>query len=75
MAKGDLGDSYYFYGTKMDDLNRVLDEILNTKPEDIRDFAKMFEKGLKDNYILTIGNEKIVLDNEDIFNKINNLIK
>ncbi|NLK44522.1 MAG: insulinase family protein [Tissierellia bacterium] len=75
MAKGDLGDSYYFYGTKMDDLNRVLDEILNTRPEDIRDFAKIFQKGLKDKYILSIGNEKIILDNGDVFNKINNLIK
>ncbi len=75
IAKGQLADYYYLYGITEEDLNKKLKETLNTKPGDIKKFAELFEKGLKENYILTIGNEKVIKDNKDLFNSIHNLIK
>lgn len=75
MVKGQMADYYYLYGITEEDLNRELEEILNTKPEDIKKFAELFEKGLKENNILTIGNEKAIKDSKDLFDNIRNLVK
>ncbi|GFN34342.1 insulinase family protein [Tepidimicrobium xylanilyticum] len=75
VAKGQTADYYYLSEITEEDLNRELEEILNTKPEDIKKFAELFEKGLKENNILTIGNEKAIKENKDLFNNVKNLIK
>ncbi|MBU5425222.1 insulinase family protein [Tissierella pigra] len=75
LSKGNTADYYYFTGVKAEDLNKELTEILNTKPEDMKKFAEIIEKGLKENNIVTVGNEKIIKDNKDFFNSIKNLIK
>ena len=75
IQKGNMADHYYIMGIKTEDLNRELKEILDTKPQDMKKFAEMIEKGLKDNNIVTVGNEKVIKDNKDFFNSIKNLIK
>ena len=75
IQKGNEADYYYLMGIKTEDLNRELKEILNTKPQDMKKFAEMIEKGLKDNNIVTVGNEKVIKDNKGFFNSIKNLIK
>ncbi|CAK7078046.1 insulinase family protein [Tissierella sp.] len=75
IQKGNEADYYYLMGIKTEDLNKELKEILNTKSQDMKKFAEMIEKGLKDNNIVTVGNEKIIKDNKGFFNSIKNLIK
>ena len=70
IQKGNEADYYYLMGIKTEDLNRELKEILNTKPQDMKKFAEMIEKGLKDNNIVTVGNEKVIKDNKGFFNSI-----
>lgn len=75
MQKGNLADYYYLAGITVEDLNKELKEVLSTKPEDMKKFAEIIEKGLKDNNILTVGSEKIIKENTTFFNIIKNLIK
>ena len=44
--------------------------IINTSVQDLRKYADMFEKGLKNKNITTIGNPINIEKNKDLFDEI-----
>ncbi|SHJ54946.1 hypothetical protein SAMN02745248_00364 [Hathewaya proteolytica DSM 3090] len=60
------------YLIKMDDnyLQIIRDEIVNTKPEDIRKFGEVLEKVLSENNYSVSGNKEKILENKELFSKV-----
>lgn len=71
--KGILGTSHYISGNTVERRKKELNEMLNTKPEDMRKLAPLIEKGLKKSSIITVGNEKLIKENKELFNSINSI--
>lgn len=51
------------------------DEVLNTKPENIRWLGEVFEKTLSDDYICVVGSEQKIKQNTNLFSKIFSALK
>jgi Zn-dependent M16 (insulinase) family peptidase len=60
----------YFSGTTKNDIKEMYEEIIDTTDEDIRGFADMIEKILKQNYISVVGGEKKIRENKNLFDSI-----
>ena len=73
--KGLLADSMYFAGTTQDDIQRIRDEVLATKQSDIREFANLLERVLKQNMFCVVGSETKVNENKQLFDKVITPIK
>lgn len=65
-----IEDELYFSGVTKNDIKRMYDEILRTTDEDIRGYADMVEKILKQNYISVVGGEQKINENKDLFESI-----
>lgn len=68
--KGDRAAANYICKVTHEDMQRERDEVLSTKPEDIKAFADMAEDLMKQNYICVIGNESKIKENGDVFKKL-----
>jgi len=68
--KGDRAATNYICKVTHEDMQRERDEVLSTKPEDIKAFADMAEDLMKQNYICVIGNEGKIKENGDVFKKL-----
>jgi Zn-dependent M16 (insulinase) family peptidase len=68
--KGDRAAANYICRISSEDVQRERDEVLSTKPEDIRAFADMAKDLMKQNYVCVIGNESKIKENKEVFNKL-----
>lgn len=73
--KGNLALSMYISGKTTEDLNRNLNEALETKLEDFQEVAKLIDKAMRENYIATIGNNEKIKEDSDVFMNIRPLNK
>ncbi len=71
--------SYSFYkyleGITEEDLLKEKKEIINTKLSDIKAMKEYITEIIKQNVVCTVGNEKIVEDNKDLFKETKPLFK
>ncbi len=65
--QGDKALSYYYEGVKKEDVVKERNDILSTKPEDIRAMAEMVKKIIDKNYYCVFGNEKKLKQNKSLF--------
>ncbi|TCT15663.1 hypothetical protein EDC18_103373 [Natranaerovirga pectinivora] len=72
-SKGETAASAYLSNISYEDLKKEREEVLNTKPEDIRRMAELVHKVLKQDNICVIGNENKLQANENLFEKIESL--
>lgn len=70
--KGERATEYYLRKITYNDLLKEREEILDTKPEDIRRYAKLFDEIANNNYICVLGNEQVIKRNSNLFD---NLVK
>lgn len=68
--KINVADSIYLSGSKNYSFNEIIKSIKDTDVEDLRKYADLFEKGLKDKNITTIGNPVNIQENKDLFDEI-----
>ncbi|MDR2169868.1 MAG: insulinase family protein [Planctomycetaceae bacterium] len=54
-------------GLTQEDLQKERDEVLSTTVEDLRNFAKMFRDGMKQNNICVFGNEEKLKEDNSLF--------
>lgn len=73
-AKGILSTMRFLRGVTKEDLDKEREEILSTSAQDIREYAVMIEKVLKQNIYTAAGDENIIKQNSDIFNEIRDVI-
>lgn len=67
--------SMYYRGISDVDLIKELDSILNVTVEDIKAYADLFEIGLKNAKITTIGNKELIEASKDKFEVIKNIFE
>ena len=72
---GDEAQWMYYIGTNKMTLIKDLNDTLNTTIEDIKAYADIFEKGLKNARINTIGNKDGIENSKDKFEVIENLME
>ena len=73
--KGEIATENYIRNISQLDIQRERDELLNTKPEDIKSLAELLEKVMKMDYCCVLGNDNTIKENEDVFNKLVKLNK
>jgi presequence protease len=71
--KGITADSMYFMGVTTTDILKQYKEMLTTTVEDIRNYADLLEKVLKQNYHCVIGGEEKIKENKGLFDSIKSL--
>ncbi|MGH4051772.1 MAG: insulinase family protein [Clostridium sp.] len=73
--KGERATAYYIRGISHAQRQKEREEVLNTKPEDIKAFSAMIDDVIKQNYFCVLGNEAKLKDNKDIFTNLVNVFK
>lgn len=63
-------DEFYFRKITEEDMQRERDEVLKTKPGDIRKFTKMILDAMGKDYICVVGSERKIKENIKRFNKV-----
>lgn len=70
--KSGLALSRYINNASYEDLDRLLNEALNTDLETLKSYADVLDKAMKGDYLCVLGNEETIKKDSDLFN---NLIK
>ncbi|MCB2309460.1 insulinase family protein [Clostridium estertheticum] len=73
--KASESDMLYFSGVSDDYRQNCIDEILNTTSDDLKSYSEIFQDGLKENKITTIGNSKAIEANKELFDSIEPIVK
>lgn len=73
-AKGSRSLSAYLEGITYEQIQKERNEILNAQPEDIRRLADLVEAVLKKDSICVIGNENMIKESAELFEKVEKLI-
>ncbi|MCI1881786.1 MAG: insulinase family protein [Sporolactobacillus sp.] len=66
-GKGELADARYFAGVTQQDLQRIRDEVLTTKPEELRRYADLLKAIAGQNHFCVFGSEAKIQENKDLF--------
>ncbi|MCD3246277.1 peptidase M16 [Clostridium botulinum C] len=74
IAEGILGDNMYITGITQSDIQKQREEILSTTAEDIRNFAKVVDAVLKQDYLCVVGGDAKIKENEKEFMSIKNVL-
>jgi hypothetical protein len=60
----------YFKGITQEDIQKERNEVLSTTAEDIRNYARLIENVIKQNFYCVVGGETKVNENKELFHKI-----
>ena len=74
-AKGSIGVSRYISGISIEDVQKTKNQVIDTTVEDIKSMAPMLKELMDKNYICVLGNDKIIEENKEVFDNIENLNK
>ncbi|WP_353948595.1 insulinase family protein [Sporolactobacillus sp. Y61] len=67
-TKGELSDERYFAHVSDEDVQRIREEVLSTRPEDIRQCAGLLKAVTKENHICVFGGASKIKENKELFN-------
>jgi Zn-dependent M16 (insulinase) family peptidase len=67
---GSFAQSLYFRKYSQEQRQKVRDEILSTTPKDIRNLAPAIEAAMKADNICIFGNETVLEENKDVFDRM-----
>ena len=73
--KGAKADVRYIVGMTQKDVQKNRDEVLSTTAEDIRNYGKMLEEVLKQNYHCVVGGEEQIQKNKGLFTVTKSILK
>jgi Zn-dependent M16 (insulinase) family peptidase len=73
--KGERATAYYIRGISEKQRQEEREEVLNTKPEDIKSFKDLVTDITKENCYCVLGNETKLKDNKDLFTSLVNVFK
>ncbi|EES92195.1 Zn-dependent peptidase, insulinase family [Clostridium botulinum D str. 1873] len=69
-----IGDKMYIKNQTQSDIQKQREEILSTTAEDIRNFAKVVDAVLKQDYLCVVGGDAKIKENEKEFMSIKNVL-
>ena len=73
--KGERATAHYIRGISEEQRQKEREEVLSTKPEDIKSFKALLIDITKENYYCVLGNETKLKNNKDIFANLVNVFK
>ncbi|SDK76276.1 insulinase family protein [Natronincola ferrireducens] len=73
--KGQEATAYYISQISQEDIQRERDEVLRTKPEDIKNLARLIKDVMEKNYYCVLGNEGKIQANKHIFKNLVEVFK
>ena len=73
--KGERATAYYIRGISEEQRQAEREEVLSTKPEDIKSFKSLLSDVIKEDCYCVLGNETKLKDNKDIFTNLVNVFK
>ena len=73
--KGERATSNYIRGISEEQRQKEREEVLTTRPEDIKSFKDLLSDVTKENYYCVLGNEAKLKDNKDVFANLVNVFK
>lgn len=68
--KGQIATNRYISNTSQEDVQKIRDQVLNTKLEDIKAFAPVLKDTMEENYLCVLGNENKIKENKKLFNEL-----
>lgn len=71
--KGEAATDDYISHLSLEEKQKERDEILGTTEKGIRDKSRLIEDLVKENYYCVLGNDKILKDNENLFDELLNI--
>src|SRR5690606_25930760 len=74
-GKGGIATSRYITGLTQEEVQKVREEVLDTKLEDLKAFAPLLRDTMKENYLCVLGNEARIEENKDVFGELVKLNK
>jgi len=73
--KGELATNRYIRKLSQQQVQDERNEVLATRPEDIRKLAKLVNDAMNQNYLCVFGNEQKIKDNTNIFSHLTHVLK
>ncbi|WP_353094355.1 insulinase family protein [Tissierella praeacuta] len=73
--KGQLGTSRYISNITNEDVQKIKDEVLLTKLDDVKVFAPLLHDTMKQDYLCVLGNENKIKESKELFNNLVKLMK
>ncbi|KEH93491.1 insulinase family protein [Clostridium novyi] len=74
ISEGIIADDMYISGVTKEDIQKQREEILSTTSDDIRNFAKLVDGVLKQDYLCVVGGDSKINENEKEFMAIENIL-
>ena len=71
--KAELARSYFFKGVTEEIRNKEIDDVINAKVSDFKEYKKVFLEALKEKVITTIGNKNKIEEEKELFKNIRNI--
>lgn len=71
--KGSASVDYYFMGITQNDIQETREQILDTRPVEIRGLADMLKTTMEEEYLCVQGNEDKIREDKDVFHSIKQL--
>jgi len=68
--KGEKAMSNYISHITQEDIQKERDEVLDTKPQDIREYADLITEAMKQDYYCVVGSEGKIKENKGLFGKL-----
>ena len=73
-SKGAKAFGMYIKGLTNEDLQKERTEVLETKIEDIKSFAKIVKEVMEKDFLVVVGDDKKIKENKEIFNNLVNVL-
>ena len=73
-SKGAKVFGMYIKGLTNEDLQKERTEVLETKIEDIKSFAKIVKEVMEKDFLVVVGDDKKIKENKEIFNNLVNVL-
>lgn len=73
LTKGTRAINMYLAGRTIKDYEDFLSNMLSTKIDDLKKFAKLMQKSMKENHLCVVGNDTKIDENMELFDKVINI--
>ncbi len=72
-TKGSRSINMYLSGRTIEDYENYLENMLHTTVDDLKQFAEIIKKAMKENHLVVVGNDTKIDEDTNLFDKIINV--
>ena len=72
-TKGSRSINMYLSGRTVEDYEKYLENMLHTTVDDLKQFAQIIKKAMKENHLVVVGNDTKIDEDANLFDKVINV--